>query len=126
MVLLDQDGLSAEGTLEELRDRRLRFDVMKADPGLDVPVYDTDFRKDRLPVATSELLMQSSREEFVPSGSGGRALAGPTDSAQAPEPVVAEGNLREPPLGASEQVPPTAPAEVIESHPPASQPQSRI
>ena len=36
MVLLDQDGLSAEGTLEELRDRRLRFDVMKADPGLDV------------------------------------------------------------------------------------------
>ena len=45
MVLLDQDGLSAEGTLEELRDRRLRFDIMKADPGLDVPVYDTDFRK---------------------------------------------------------------------------------
>ena len=43
MVLLDQDGLSAEGTLEVLRDRRLRFDVMKADPGLDVPVYEDDF-----------------------------------------------------------------------------------
>ena len=45
MVLLDQDGLSAVGTLEELRDQRLRFDVMKADPGLDVSVYDNDFRK---------------------------------------------------------------------------------
>ena len=44
MVLLDQDGLRAEGTLEELRDQRLRFDIMKADPGLDVPVYNTDFR----------------------------------------------------------------------------------
>ena len=37
-VLLDQDGLSAEGTFEELCDRRLGFDMMKADPGLDVPV----------------------------------------------------------------------------------------
>ena len=37
MVLLDQDELSAEGTLEDLRDRRLRFNVMKAEPGLDVP-----------------------------------------------------------------------------------------
>ena len=44
MVLLDQYGLSAEGTLEALRDRRLRFDLMKADAGLDVPVYEDDFR----------------------------------------------------------------------------------
>ena len=70
--------------------------------------------------------MQSSREEFVPSGPGGRTPTGPMDDAHAPEPMVLGGNLREPPLRASEQSSLTAPAEVLEPHPPASQPQSRI
>ena len=70
--------------------------------------------------------MQSSREEVMPSGPGGRASAGPTDNAHAPEPVVGGGNLREPPLCASEQVSPTAPVEVLEPHPPVPQPHSHI
>ena len=75
MVLPDQDRLSAEGILEELRDWRLWFDVMKGDPGLNAPVYDNDFRKEALPVTTSELLIQSSREEFIPTGPAERAPA---------------------------------------------------
>ena len=62
--------------------------------------------------ASKELLMQSSREVFVPSGPGGRAPAGPAHNAHAPEPVVAGGNLREPPPCASEQASSTAPAGV--------------
>ena len=94
MVLLDQDGHSAESTFEELRDRRLGFDAMKTDPGLDVPVYDNDFRIKGLPVKTSGLLVQSSREEFVPTGPGERALAGPAHNTQALEPVETGGNSR--------------------------------
>ena len=59
----------------------------------------------------------------MPSGPGRRAPAGSMDDAHAPEPVVLGGNLREPPLRASEQSSPTAPAEVLEPHPPAPQPQ---
>ena len=66
--------------------------------------------------------MQSSREEAVPTGPGERAPAGPTDSTQAPEPAATGGKLRAQPPSASEQRSPTAPAEVIESHPPAPPP----
>ena len=65
---------------------------MKADPGLDLPVYDNDFRIEGLPVTTSELLMQSFREEFVPTGPCERASAGPADNTQAFEPVETGGN----------------------------------
>ena len=92
-VLLDQDGLRAEGTLEELRDRRLRFDVMKADPRLYVPIYDNDLRNEGLPATTAELHMQSSRNEIVPTGPGERAPVGLTDGTQAPESLVKGGNF---------------------------------
>ena len=91
-VLLDQDGLRAEGTFEELRDRRLGFDVMKVDTGLDVPVYDNDFRREGVPVTTSELLMQYSHEEFVLTRPGERAPAGPADNTQALGPMETGGN----------------------------------
>ena len=64
--LLDLDGLSTEGTLDELRDRRLRFDIRKADATLDVPVYREDFRGENLPATSADLLTQMSHEEIQP------------------------------------------------------------
>ena len=64
--LLDLDGLSTEGTLDELRDRRVRFDIHKADATLDGLVYREDFRGENLPATTADLLMQMSREEIQP------------------------------------------------------------
>ena len=64
--LLDLDGLNTEGTLDELRDRRLHFDIRKTDATLDVSVYCEDFRGENLPATTADLLTQMSREEIQP------------------------------------------------------------
>ena len=48
------------------------------------------------------------------------------DNTQASGPVETGGNLRAPPSSALEQVPPAAPTEVIESHPPALPPAPQL
>ena len=93
MVLLDQEGLSSDGTLEELQERRLRFDVMKLVPGFSVPVYDDDFRRDSLPTTTAELITQASREEIDPSPSAERAPAEVRDNTLAPPRMGGEGRF---------------------------------
>ena len=62
--LLDLNGLSTEGSLEELRDRRLRFDVRRVDATLDIPLHREDFRGENLPATTAVLLTEMSREEI--------------------------------------------------------------
>ena len=84
MMLLDQEGHSLEGTLDDLRERRLRFDVMKLVPGMTVPIYDDDFRRDSLPATTAELLTQASREEIGLSPPSEGAHKGVRDNTQAP------------------------------------------
>ena len=64
IVLLDLEGLSSEGTLEGVQERGLRFDVIKLVPGLNVPIYDDDFRRESLPAIMAELLTQASCEEI--------------------------------------------------------------
>ena len=91
---------------------------MEVNPGLDVPVYENDFRKEGLQVTTSKLLMQSPHEELVPTGPGERDPADLADNTQASKPVATGGNWLAQLPSASEQRLPTAPAEVIESHPP--------
>ena len=111
--LLDLDGLSTEGTLDELHDRRLRFDIRMADATLDVPVYREDFRVENLPDTTADLLTQMSREEIQLPWVTDAASARAGVSSHAKGHAEDGSKLRAPPPCTSERVAPSEPAEAI-------------
>ena len=53
--------------MEELRERQLHFDIRRVFPSVGVRMDEADFRGDRLPVTTTELLIHNSREELAAS-----------------------------------------------------------
>ena len=65
--VLDRNGLSTTGTMEELRERQLRYDIRRVFPSVGVRMDEADFCGDRLPVTTAELLIHNSREELAAS-----------------------------------------------------------
>ena len=105
--LLDLDGLSTEGSLEELRDHRVRFDVRRVDATLDVPVYREDFRGENLPATTADLLTQMSRKEITPPWLSDAPPARAEINTRAEVHVENVPQLEAPPLRTSKRIAPS-------------------
>ena len=121
--VLDRNGLSTTGTMEELRERQLRYDIRRVFPSVGVRMDEADFRRDRLPVTTAELLIHNSREELTASQekrSDGTTKGGATKTATLDGRMSAL-DLRASSPSTSNQPDSSVPEEVVEARAPIRQ-----
>ena len=121
--VFDRNGLSTTGTMEELRERQLRYDIQRVFPSVGVRMNESDFRGDRLPVTTAELLIHKSHEKLAASEekrSDGTTKGGAT-RITALESQTSALDLRASSPSTSNQPDSSVPEEVVETRAPSRQ-----